>query len=276
MLRSRSRLSALVILFYILLLRVLTSGLSVGSNNAVAPELTTEQIDQVARKVAIAMGDSDDKGSASKQERYASARSFSNDLFNTVSEKQLVYGELSIPVLATLLDAIGVKPDECFLDIGSGDGGLVLGAALLYPSYMKLCRGLEIVPGLVERSKRHAKRLSRECYSFDEKKVEFILGDVHEAQSNASIASILEETTLAVCFATTWSAAGKRRLLPELSTTLTHLPGNARVIMVDARLDEADGFLWEGDLKIHCPDTAPFSIASLYKRTSQDTARIPS
>jgi hypothetical protein len=35
---------------------------------------------------------------------------------------QLIYGELSVPVLATILDAVGVEYRERFLDLGSGDG----------------------------------------------------------------------------------------------------------------------------------------------------------
>eukprot|EP00816_Leptocylindrus_hargravesii_P008530 CAMPEP_0196818366 /NCGR_PEP_ID=MMETSP1362-20130617/65251_1 /TAXON_ID=163516 /ORGANISM="Leptocylindrus danicus, Strain CCMP1856" /LENGTH=46 /DNA_ID= /DNA_START= /DNA_END= /DNA_ORIENTATION= len=40
----------------------------------------------------------------------------------------------------------------------------------------------------------------------------------------------------------------------------------ARVVIIDGKLNCQDGYRWEGDLKIHCPDTAPYSIASLYER----------
>ena len=56
-----------------------------------------------------------------------------------------------------------------FLDIGAGDGALVLGASLLYAhgnvggrdyrNEMKRAVGVEIIPGLVDRSKRHAQNL---------------------------------------------------------------------------------------------------------------------
>jgi hypothetical protein len=236
-----------------------------------------ERIELVSSLVAAAMGDAKVQD---KAERYASARSFSSNV--SAPQKELVYGELSIPVLATLLDAVGVQRDDCFLDIGSGDGGLVLGAGLLYPDYIQKCRGLEVVPGLVERSKLHAKRLlaSKDTTTDCNQHVnaEFLLGNVHEACRDASIASVLQETTLAVCFATTWSTGNiqeskrtslQRRLLPKLSKALTHFPVRARIVMVDARLDCKDGYSWKGDLKIHCPDTAPFSIASLYRRTEK-------
>lgn len=278
--RHGCRTSRLITLFILLIAIISTSGLSV--NNAVsfekpkiAPELSMERIELVSSLVAAAMGDSKVQD---KAERYASARSFSSNV--SAPQKELVYGELSIPVLATLLDAVGVEQGDCFLDIGSGDGGLVLGAGLLYPDYIQKCRGLEVVPGLVERSKLHAERLmaSNEDTTTDcnqHVNAEFLLGNVHEACRDTSIESMLQKTTLAVCFATTWSAGNiqeskrtslQRRLLPKLSKALTRLPVGARIIMVDARLDCKDGYSWEGDLKIHCPDTAPFSIASLYRR----------
>ena len=77
----------------------------------------------------------------------------------------------------------------------------------------------------------------------------------------------LRDTTLAVCFATTWSRGNQGRKLPELSHALgKNLSKDARVVIVDGRLDEQDGLNWVGDLKINCPDTAPYSIASLYEK----------
>ena len=235
------------------------------ANSVIAPELSPQRIQQVSSLVAAAMGD---EQALDKENRYASARNFSSHVEKSQSE--LVYGELSIPVLATLLEAVGVERGDSFLDIGSGDGALVLGASLLYSEYITKCRGLEIVPGLVARSKLHANQIQQHNVSFH-------LGDVHEADSDSQVASILQDTTLAVCFATTWSAGNiqatkptslQKRMLPKLSKALArHLPCKARIIMVDARLDCKDGFTWEGDLKIHCPDTAPFSIASLYQCT---------
>ncbi len=39
------------------------------------------------------------------------------------------------------------------------------------------------------------------------------------------------------------------------------MPLGARTIVVDGRLIEADGWAWEGDLRIVTPDTAPYSTA---------------
>ena len=109
-------------------------------------------------------------------------------------------------------------------------------------------------------------------------RVDFFVGNVYQA--NEELLSTLQDTTLAVCFATTWSqmnnideSGGVKkktsldgRRLPQLSLALTALPVGARVVIVDGKLDEKDGYAWEGDLRIYCPDTAPFSIASLYVR----------
>ncbi len=100
-----------------------------------------------------------------------------------------------------------------------------------------------------------------------------ILGDVHNVKSQQTL-DILSETTLAVCFATTWSAGNARdgstsldrRRLPKLSAALSHVGKGARIIVIDGRLDEDDGFDWQGDLRVDCPDTAPYSTASLYVR----------
>lgn len=192
--------------------------------------------------------------------------------------------------LATLLDAVGVYDGDNFLDIGSGDGALVLGASLLYAAKnggggnaIQKAVGLEIVPGLVDRSNRHLRNLHKilressgddamKCLSENQSEVQFFLGDVHDVKSQ-SISTILSETTLAVCFATTWSAGNAQdgstslnnRRLPKLSMALSQQLGKgARIIVIDGRLNENDGFDWQGDLRVDCPDTAPYSTASLY------------
>lgn len=260
---------------------------------SLAPELIDEKIQKVNELISFALGDSDDARPPNsdtnlKSERYSSARllasgSISGDDANIPTNHQLVYGELSVPVLARLLDAVGVLEGDRFLDIGSGDGALVLGAALLYPEHISASFGVELVPGLFERSKMHTSRLQEklatdglhaelECLD----RASFHLGNIYEQRSNGELSTILTETSLAVCFATTWSLSNQeecvdktsldRRRLPQLSEALTHVQEGARIVIVDGRLDENDGYRWEGDLKIECPDTAPHSIAALYTR----------
>lgn len=267
-----------------------------------AEELDSSHIQHVNDLVAVALGDKsnekNDVDASSKANRYSIARSMaSNDCVSSTSQSedgegvaptnhQLVYGELSIPCLATILDAVGVHEGEQFLDIGSGDGALVLGASLLYPRYIKRSLGVEILPGLLDRSRQHLAKLKSNLQ--DDRRsnelldaldsVEFCLGDVYQATTecaeNGTLLSVLRDTTLAVCFATTWSSSntGQKksslngRKLPQLSNALKVLPSGARTVIVDGKLNEADGYSWQGDLQVFCPDTAPYSIASLYHR----------
>jgi len=307
----------------------------------IVPEISTIHLSRVSLLVSSALGDvvviDDDTGNEdassgryaladtgrkdSSSSRYTLARdavsNFQSDNDDkespsSIPQNELVYGELSVPTLATILDAVGVHDNDVFLDIGSGDGALVLGASLLYASNdsssdsdvdeeksggegrrrnaIQKCYGVDIVPGLVERSLVHAKNLERILQSDDDEssngilndnqsEIHFLLGDIHTPDKQ--LQGILKETTLAVCFATTWSAGNanngsneddKRRStslqgrrLPKLSKALsTSLSAGCRVVVIDGKLSEEDGFIWQGDLKIICPDTAPHSIATLY------------
>lgn len=174
---------------------------------------------------------------------------------------ELVYGELGVTALTSLLDAVGVEQGDAFCDVGSGHGELVLAASLLHPSTLRASRGMEIVEELAEVASQHHKTLLQRA-ALPAAPIELVHGDVYDEHSAA--AGMLRDTTLAVCFATTWSASGRGRALPELSSTLYRaLPAGARVVMVDARLSH-DQFSWEGEMRLQCPDTAPFSTAHLY------------
>lgn len=229
-----------------------------------APHMTVESVSQIiAETLQTSQGE--------KSQRYASVREMAAKESSTTPRNELVYGELSVSVLAELVDAVGVEDNDAFLDIGSGDGALVLGAAMLYPDQIRVSRGLELVPGLVSRSQAHAQQLESQLTV----PVEFTLGNVHQADQDLTLQSILNDSTLAVCFATTWSADNatpeqktslKGRSLPKLSEALNHMPIRSRILVIDGRLNAKDGYRWEGDMQITCPDTAPFSIASLYER----------
>ncbi|KAL7533348.1 hypothetical protein ACHAXR_008058 [Thalassiosira sp. AJA248-18] len=307
----------------------------------IVPEVSPTHLNHVSQLVSSALGDNNaienNDSASSAANRYASARDAvtdfqvddnnNNDNTAKVPSNELVYGELSVPVLATILDAVGVQEDDVFLDIGSGDGALVLGASLLYASpggdqseggaedkkfggsrrnnAIRRAWGVDIVPGLVDRSRVHAKNLDRimkkERLSSTNKlgsdmdgiglplggnqaEVHFLLGDIH--QPSCELQDILKGTTLAVCFATTWSAGNAHnnisdaaptkqsstslqgRKLPKLSKALSAgLSSGCRVVIIDGKLDdENDGFSWQGDLRIQCPDTAPYSVATLYNK----------
>ena len=300
-----------------------------------APEIQPTRLARVSNLVSSALGDTRSTGNsvATSTDRYGRVRSAvaefgRHELLSEsgahgsgggrIPPNELVYGELSLPVLATILDAVEVQEGDVFLDIGSGDGALVLGASLLYAqsscrgckNVIKKAVGVDIVPGLVDRSKRHARNLDRLLDEMatassetadgvinelqnHQAEVEFLLGDVHTAESDKRMSSLLADTTLAVCFATTWSAGNAKkdygeeskqtestatrrsptsgtslrgRKLPKLSRALSKLGQGARVVIIDGKLNESDGFDWQGDLRITCPDTAPYSVASLYHK----------
>jgi hypothetical protein len=256
-----------------------------SSAPVIVPEVHPAHVTKVTQLVKEALGDED----GANDNRYAFARdavtSFQeND--ESPPSNELVYGELSVGTLTTILDAVGVQQNDAFLDIGSGDGALVLGASLLYAdtddeancgNAIKMCYGVDIVPGLVERSMLHSDNLHRILQDNDSSLrqnqggIELLLGDIH--QPDAQLQNILKETTIAVCFATTWSAENsvgtslQGRKLPKLSKALSRgLTSGCRVVIIDGKLDEEDGFRWMGDLRIQCPDTAPYSVATLYHK----------
>jgi hypothetical protein len=154
---------------------------------ALAPPCAN-QIEQVRRLIAETLDGCHD---GSKGQRYASIREMASQQHDSTPLNELTYGELSVPVLAELLDAVGLEDNDAFLDVGSGDGALVLGAAMLYPNVCRIARGLELVPGLVTRSQLHAQRLESDLAV----PVELLLGDVHQAHEThadgAMVASIL-------------------------------------------------------------------------------------
>ena len=256
----------------------------------IAPELCQGRIEEVSNMVSLAIHHNE--GNSNDGTRYNEIRSLASEFQEKtqnerniqVPDYQMVYGELGIKTLATILDAVGLREGERFLDIGSGDGALVMGASLLYGSkYVKQSIGLEIIPGLVSRSKRNLRKLRAllksakyNCEGDVSSNIDFVLGDVHESQSDADVQEIIHATTLGICFATTWSAGNvdtksndtslQGRILPKLSKALTAMPSKARIVVIDGKLDCKDGYIWKGDLKIRCPDTAPYSIATLYER----------
>ena len=68
----------------------------------------------------------------------------------------LTYGEFDFLFFADLLDKVlsmhgGNASEKTFIDIGSGTGRIVIGAAALRPE-LKLCRGLEILPGIHDKA----------------------------------------------------------------------------------------------------------------------------
>uniref|UniRef100_A0A7S2VAR4 DOT1 domain-containing protein n=1 Tax=Entomoneis paludosa TaxID=265537 RepID=A0A7S2VAR4_9STRA len=117
--------------------------------------------------------------------------------------------------MVTILDAVGVQKRDEFLDIGSGHGMLVLAAALLYP-HLQASRGVEIVPHLQEQALIYQQQLEEHHHqiksgsdssigtvSSNLADIDLLLGNIYDP--DPQLTSILKRTTIAVCFATTWS-----------------------------------------------------------------------
>jgi SAM-dependent methyltransferase len=236
------------------------------------PAASAERIAEAEATLGQVLG----KGNSDPwSERRQAARQAARDALEGLglAANQLVYGELDVDTVARLLAAVEVRDGDRFLDIGSGDGLPTLAAALLYPAALQVCRGIEIVPALAGRAAVHAERLGTladtESIPIATAAIQLLEGDIYDEAATAradAVRKALADTTLALCFATTWSDA-PRRTLARLSTRLhATMPAGARVILVDARLIEQDGWRWDGDLRITTPDTAPYSTARLYTK----------
>jgi hypothetical protein len=247
----------------------------------IAPETTPLQRSKVQRIIGQVFGTAD--AWHERKTRAIDVSQAEGEIL-ALEPKVTVYGELGLDALATVLDAVGVQKGDQFLDIGSGDGVLVAAAALLYPRHLKAARGVEILPTLYQRALSFQQKLLKSVANTNITSdnettanlaplcccpTELYEGNVHAPDDQ--LGHVFSETTLAICFATAWSSGVPGRMLPGLSRALgaggaSELPVDARVVVIDGRLCDKDGFRYEGELKFHCPDTAPYSLAHLFRR----------
>ena len=270
------------------------------AESMIAPEITPSQTRQVEKVLSSIYGASDaqeyearrsqarrltqqittptsplEESPASKAHEQSSTTDLSSSL-SDIPDHELVYGELGVAPLVQILNAVGVDlVEEHFLDIGSGHGMLVLAAALLFPQWQS-SRGLEIVPHLHEQAVEYMRQLEEAMAMANTSStqqqsgpsaaapMELLLGNIYEPTDELS--AMLRQTTLAVCFATTWSSNEEGRRLPKLSHALRKgvLAPQARIVVIDGHLLPQDGHVYQGELRIQCPDTVPYSTAYLY------------
>ncbi|CAB9517349.1 expressed unknown protein [Seminavis robusta] len=248
-------------------------------NGLLAPEISLERqqsTQEILNRVygGIHAGTSGDNDATTWNDRRSQAIEVSqtDGLDLEMPNHMTVYGELGLGALITLLNAVGVNQEgDRLLDIGSGDGMLVAGASMLLAENLEVSRGVEILPTLHERAQSFVAEAEEHATAANLPlcRTELFLGDIFHPTPD--LQQILHETTLALCFATTWSRGEPKRRLPQLSQALGHggisaLPPKARLVIIDGLLDEQDGFTFEGQLRLYCPDTAPYSIARLYIR----------
>lgn len=255
--------------------------------SSIAPETTSKSLSEVQSLLDEVYGSLD---SEEWSQRRSEARSFGlsrkdesesiqdvgadSSILKNIPQHELVYGELGLDSLVTILDAVGVEKGDNFMDIGAGDGMLVTGASLLYSNYLRSSRGVEIVPNLYERSIKFYEELETKVENSDSMtlcpETKLSLGNCYKPDKE--LKKQFAETTLAVCFATTWSRGIDGRKLDRLSEALgcggaSALPKDARLVVIDGVLNpKKDGYAYEGELKLQCIDTAPYSIARLYRR----------
>jgi hypothetical protein len=250
-----------VIYLCIIPLHSLLGFVSSFSTQRIAPETTTIQRRRVKKVLDEVYGT--DNSDQWKQRR-SEARSFGkeDESLDNIPQHELVYGELGLDALATIVDAVGIRKGDHFLDIGAGDGILVTGASMLYPDFLEASVGVEIVPDLYERSLDFQSRLEGALGTEQSEdniqlcpQTSLHLGNCYEPDDE--LKETFAKTTLAVCFATTWSHGMPGRKLESLSQALgsngvSELSSGARVVTIDGVLDhQRDGFEFEGELKLY-------------------------
>jgi len=203
-----------------------------------------------------------ERDSVAWDERRAQARdtSQSDGQQLNVDPSNRVYGELGLDALVTILDAVGVREGDTLLDVGSGDGMLVAAAAALYP--LRTVYGIEIMPSMHQRAIKYTQQVEQLA---SVSPMCLACGDIYNM--DATVSKMVQDSYLVVCFATTWSRGIPGRKLHRLSEALaSKLPEKAKVVIVDGVLNMADGWNYQGELRIQCPDTAPYSVAHLYEK----------
>ena len=133
--------------------------------------------------------------------------------------RDLVYGEVGFMALRNFLQAHTRRPtgrtEWVFYDLGSGAGVQVLAAALLQPAFTRLV-GVEIIPGLVEASKRARKLWLGRPQDPGEPprpEVQFECADILEHEGVAHADVVLINST---CFGPRLVAALEARLAERL------------------------------------------------------------
>lgn len=69
-----------------------------------------------------------------------------------VVQVNFVYGEIDAISVAHILEFIQPRPGQVLVDLGSGNGKVVLAAAMLYPE-LKACRGIELMVSFLDTAR---------------------------------------------------------------------------------------------------------------------------
>lgn len=161
--------------------------------------------------------------------------------------KALQYGEFDLAFFFQLLKLAEPRPNERFVDIGSGCGRLVFAAAAVYE--WELAAGVEILRDLhVVATQAHARlyTASEEC-GVPLAPCTLVCEEV--ATALPPLLEAAPSTCVAFVYATCWPSVGP--YLTELSLMLaTSLETGSRVISVDKQLVPDDYGAW--DFRLMC------------------------
>jgi hypothetical protein len=100
---------------------------------------------------------------------------------------------------------------------------------------------------------------------------EFILGDMYieSEEMSALLADTIWQSTLPPLRVRAMPTTRIKRqafTVEHFSSSRLPLHCSLQVVIINGKLDGKDGFDWQGDLRMHCPDTAPYSMSTSYKR----------
>ena len=147
----------------------------------------------------------------------------------------MTYGEFDLAFLDSLLEAAEPQKGDTFVDLGSGCGRLVLGAALLRPKVWAECHGIELLPEL--HNEAVAARMCMdevpELSAAPIAPVGFTCADLWSEEAAAP----LPAASVAFAYAVTWARDDEEGCLTELSALLARrLSDGARVVSIDLKL----------------------------------------
>ena len=145
----------------------------------------------------------------------------------------MVYGEFDLAFLARLLEAAEPQKGDTFVDLGSGCGRAVLGAALLRPHTWAECVGLECLPELHAEAINSRVRLDElpELAATPIAPVGYTCADLWGEEAEAPLAA----ADVAFSYSVTWES--EEGYLTTLSSLLARrLSDGARACTVDLKL----------------------------------------
>jgi hypothetical protein len=147
----------------------------------------------------------------------------------------MTYGEFDLDFLGSLLEAAAPQKGDSFVDLGSGCGRLVLGAALLQPSVWAECHGIELLAELHNEAVAARMRMDElpELSVSPIAPVGFTCADLWSDEAAAPLSA----ASVAFAYAVTWARDDEEGCLTELSALLARrLSDGARVVSIDLRL----------------------------------------